>query len=84
MTLNDGPVLQGLRTVVYYVPDLEKAKSWYRTALRATPYFDEPYYVGFSIGGYELGLHPREAGSPGGSGGSNTYWGVANIDDVLS
>jgi hypothetical protein len=46
----------GLRTTIYKVTDLPKAKEWYSKAFRSEPYFDEPYYVGFNIGGYELGL----------------------------
>ncbi|HUS03044.1 MAG TPA: hypothetical protein VMY77_15000, partial [Chitinophagaceae bacterium] len=50
----------GLRTVIYFVRDVEKAKHWYTEAFSTTPYFDTPYYVGFNIGGYELGLHPGQ------------------------
>ena len=46
----------GLRTVIYHVPDLPRAKEWYAKAFGVKPYFDEPFYVGFSVGGYELGL----------------------------
>ncbi len=49
----------GLRTVIYLVPDLESAKEWYTKAFGKGPYFDEPFYVGFEIGGYELGLFPE-------------------------
>jgi len=45
----------GLRTVTYFAPDLEKAKQWYSKVLGVEPYFDQPFYVGFNIGGYELG-----------------------------
>lgn len=50
----------GLRTVVYKVKELNKAKDWYSKAFAQEPYFDEPFYVGFNIGGYELGLQPIE------------------------
>ena len=70
----------GLRTVIYMVPDIEAAKEWYTKAFQASPYFDEPFYVGFNIGGYELGLHPEnEAGAKKG-GNILTYWGVEDID----
>lgn len=42
----------GLRTVVYMVEDLEKAKAWYSKAFNEEPYWDTSYYVGFNIGGY--------------------------------
>ena len=48
-------MFQGLRTVIYRVPDLAKAKAWYTEAFGVAPYFDEPFYVGFQIGGFELG-----------------------------
>jgi predicted enzyme related to lactoylglutathione lyase len=51
-------MFQGLRTVIYHVPDLAQAKVWYSKAFNTDPYFDEPFYIGFSIGGYELGLNP--------------------------
>lgn len=67
----------GLRTVGYKVSDLGKAKEWYTKAFNTEPYFDEPYYVGFNVAGYELGLQPDEA-TTGDS--VITYWGVENIE----
>ena len=51
--------IPGLRTVIYMVPDITKAKEWYAKAFGKEPYFDESFYVGFEIGGYEPGLHPE-------------------------
>ena len=51
--------LQGLRSVVYGVPDLERAKDWYTEALGVKPYVDEPFYVGFIVGGSELALNTK-------------------------
>lgn len=73
------PNFHGLRTLVYFVSDLAKAKAWYAKAFDTEPYFDEPYYVGFNIGGYELGLHPMEGPSKPVGENAITYWGV---DDV--
>lgn len=67
----------GLRTVGYKVSDLEKAKAWYAEAFRTQPYFDEPFYVGFNIAGYELGLQPDDATT---GDNSVTYWGVEDIE----
>src|SRR4249920_1787574 len=50
----------GLRTTIYKVNNISKAKEWYALAFETKPYFDEPFYVGFNIGGYELGLQPEE------------------------
>jgi predicted enzyme related to lactoylglutathione lyase len=69
---------QGLRTITYHAPDLEKAKAWYSSVLGIEPYFDQPFYVGFNVGGYELGLDPDASNTPGGKAGAVTYWGVAD------
>jgi predicted enzyme related to lactoylglutathione lyase len=73
-------MIQGLRTVVYPTPDLSKGKEWYRNVLGQEPYFDEPFYVGFAVGGFELGLIPD--GEPG-AAGVQAYWGVASADTEL-
>lgn len=74
-------MIQGLRTAIYSAPDLEKAKAWYTRILGFGPYFDEPFYVGFNVGGYELGLLPDAKAT--GRGGVTVYWGVADADKAL-
>ena len=71
-------MFQGLRTVIYGATDIAAAKAWYSTVLAVTPYFDEPFYVGFNIGGYELGLDPAAPVGTGAPNGPVVYWGVAN------
>ena len=73
----------GLRTAVYFVDDVEKAKTWYSKALGIKPYFDTPYYVGFNVGGYELGIHPRDEKYPNQLGSVSVYWGVSNIAEAF-
>ena len=68
-------MFQGLRTVIYHVDDLQKAKEWYSYVLGVKPYFDEPFYVGFNVGGYELGLDPDLTGVTTGDA-AVAYWGV--------
>jgi len=75
----DSSMVLGLRTVIYQVPDLAAAKTWYTSAFGITPYFDEPFYVGFDIGGFELGLHPAGSGVTTGNN-AVAYWGVPDID----
>ncbi len=70
----------GLRTTIYKVSDLDKAKKWYAEAFGRKPYFDEPFYIGFNIGGYELGLLPEEANENKKSDSVLSYWGVENIN----
>lgn len=74
----------GLRTAIYHVPDLGRAKQWYSDAFGVEPYFDEPFYVGFNIGGYELGLDPNTDGAKPGAGGSVAYWGVPDLDTAVA
>ena len=76
----------GLRTCIFRVGDrLEEARDWYTKVLGFGPYFDEPFYVGFNVGGYELGLHPEPAGDhPETAVAVNIYWGVANAEAGLA
>jgi predicted enzyme related to lactoylglutathione lyase len=74
----------GLRTVIYHVPDLKRAKDWYSATFGVKPYFDEPFYVGFNIGGYELGLDPDTKNTKPGPGGAVAYWGVPNADAAVA
>ena len=73
-------MLQGLRTVIYGVGDLDAAKKWYSLALGMAPYFDQSFYVGFNVGGYELGLDPNAQIISKVSAGVVAYWGVEDID----
>ncbi len=73
-------MFRGLRTVIYHVGDLDRAKEWYGMVLGIRPYFDEPFYVGFDVGGFELGLQPDEPGVPRASTSVVAYWGVDDAD----
>jgi catechol 2,3-dioxygenase-like lactoylglutathione lyase family enzyme len=66
----------GIRTVIYPAPDLDASKAWFTGLLGFEPYFDQPFYVGFNVGGYELGLDPNADPATG----SQSYWGVSDID----
>ena len=72
----------GLRTVSYKVGDLQKAKEWYTKAFKTEPYYDEPFYVGFNIGGYELGIMPEEKPTTDKVEGGVAYWGVEDINEA--
>jgi predicted enzyme related to lactoylglutathione lyase len=76
-------MVKGLATVIYHVTDLNRAKAWYATAFQQQPYFDEPFYVGFNIAGYELGLDPNQTVTAAGPGGGLAYWRVAEIDSAV-
>ena len=72
----------GLRTQFFYVTDLDQAKAWWSARLGVAPYFDQPFYVGFNVGGYELGLAPANPDDPK-EKGSVTYWGVTDIESAF-
>ncbi|HKV05153.1 MAG TPA: VOC family protein [Candidatus Acidoferrales bacterium] len=71
-------MFQGLRTATYHVKDLARAKAWYSNVLDIKPYFDQPFYVGFNVRGYELGLVPDEGAAAKRSPSGTAYWGVAD------
>jgi predicted enzyme related to lactoylglutathione lyase len=66
-------MILGLRTAIYPVSDLARGKEWYAQVLGQAPYFDQPFYVGFNVGGFELGLLPEGVAS---TTGTQAYWGV--------
>jgi predicted enzyme related to lactoylglutathione lyase len=72
-------MIKGLGTVIYPVPDVNRAKAWYAKAFQQEPYFDEPFYVGFNIAGYELGLNPDQTEQQPGKSGGLAYW---RVDDA--
>jgi len=69
----------GLRTTIYKVADIQAATKWYSEAFNSEAYFDEPFYVGFNIAGYELGLQPEEEVADSKAESVLTYWGVEDI-----
>lgn len=78
-------MLIGLRTVLYPVTDLDAAKAFYSSLLGKQPYFDMPFYVGYEVGGFELGLDPNSPVTPAGQdGGSIACWGVQNVPEAYA
>lgn len=76
---------KALMTTIYPVPDLTRAKAWYATAFGVEPYFDQPFYVGFDVAGYELGLVPAEPPlhAPGNLG-AVAYWGSDDAEAAFA
>ncbi len=65
------------------VGNLDRAKEWYGLVLGIRPYFDEPFYVGFNVGGFELGLQPDGPNVPCASTGVIAYWGVDDANAAV-
>ena len=72
-------LMLGLRTTIYMVENITEATEWYSKVFGVEPYFNEPFYVGFNIGGYELGLHPKEKSTAVKTENVFSYWGVEDI-----
>ena len=72
----------GIRTTIYPVKDLAKAKTLYGELLGIKPTTDQPYYVGFSIDGQEIGLDPGGHGK--GLTGPVCYCAVDDIRKSLA
>jgi predicted enzyme related to lactoylglutathione lyase len=70
-----------LRTIIYPVKDIARAKELYRALLGVEPVMDEPYYVGFDIEGQDVGLDPN--GHAQGMTGPVGYWNVEDINKSL-
>lgn len=67
----------GIRTVIYPVSDLPRAKALFSTLVGAEPVVDAPYYVQFDADGQAIGLDPH--GHRFGQSGPVAYW---HVDDV--
>ncbi len=65
---------QGIKTVIYPVKDITRAKTLFRTLLGVEPYADAPYYVGFKVGDQDIGLDPN-----GHKHGMTAYY---TVDDI--
>lgn len=63
--------------IAIMVADIAAAKDYYTAVLGAEPYVDSPYYVGFRVNGFELGL---AGGTPG---GPVTYVPVEDVDAAV-
>ncbi len=50
---------QGVKTIIYPVKEMARAKLQFRTLLGVEPYGDQPYYIGFKVGDQDIGLVPN-------------------------
>ena len=79
---NKKSLMLGLRTTIYMVSDIVKGTEWYSKAFNTKPYFNEPFYVGFNICGYELGLQAEERDVDSKTENVFSYWGVDDIHET--
>ena len=74
--------VQGIKTVLHPVSDVERAKAVYTALLGVAPQTDSPYYVGFDVGGQHIGLLP--GGGPQGLTAPVAYWHVDDIEAKIA
>ena len=75
-------MLKGLRSAIYPVTDIAAAKQWYEVLVGKPPYFNADAYVGFEVGGFELGLLQSDDGAS--TKGVETLWGVEDAEDAIA
>jgi predicted enzyme related to lactoylglutathione lyase len=68
---------EAMKTIIYPVKDLTRAKQIYGALLGVEPIMDAAYYVGYNVGGQDVGLDPN--GSRQGMTGPVAYW---HVDDI--
>ncbi len=68
----------GIKSVIYPVKDMARAKMQFHTLLGVEPYSDQPYYVGFRVGDQDIGLDPN-----GHKTGMTVYFHVDEIKQGL-
>ena len=71
----------GIKTIIYPVSDISRAKTLFTALVGAAPSTDAPYYVGYTVGNQEIGLDPN--GHREGGPGPICYWHVDDINASL-
>ena len=69
---------KGVKTIIYPVKDMARAKRQFSTLLGVDPYGDQPYYIGFKVGNQDIGLVPN---SP--EAGMTAFYHVDDIQQSL-
>lgn len=54
------PDMNTFDNIVHRVTDLAAAKAFHTAVLDTEPHTDQPYYVGFNVAGFEIGLAPTQ------------------------
>jgi predicted enzyme related to lactoylglutathione lyase len=77
-TFEETNMSPAIRSLVIPVSDLDAAKAVY-SALLGEPHTDQPYYVGYDVGGFEVSLAPGD-----GTGGPVAYVDVEDLDGSIA
>ncbi|MGA2521579.1 MAG: VOC family protein [Acidimicrobiales bacterium] len=71
-----------LQSIVHPVRDLDAAKAIQTALLGVEPHTDQPYYVGFNVGGVEIALDPH--GHDKGLTTPVAYFAVADLEAAVA
>ena len=72
----------GMRTIIYPVKDLDRAKAVFGSLFGLSPTVDEAYYIGYDVGAQHVGLAPN--GHAQGMTGPVGYWHVDDINAAVT
>ena len=53
--------MNSIHSIIYNVADVDAAKAIHTALLGTEPHTDQPYYVGYNVGGVEIALTPQGA-----------------------
>ncbi len=73
-------MFQGLKSITYKVPDIEKAKNWYSKVFDTKPIIDTSFGVIFSVGDSSFGLSPNTNTTIKLDDSVIAYWEVDDVD----
>ncbi len=74
--------VQGIKTVLHPVSDIDKAQAVYTALLGIEPQTVSSFYVGYDVAGQHIGLLP--GGGPQGLTSPVAYWHVDDIEAKLA
>jgi len=73
-----------LKSVVYFVLEIQAAKEWLEKLLKTKPYRSDDYFVGFKVQEYEICLHKIDEKAGEQIGNQVCYWEVENMEDMIT
>jgi predicted enzyme related to lactoylglutathione lyase len=78
-------MLRAIESIVFFVEDIHAAARWYARLLNLSNddvQYENANYAFIQAPGLLIGFHPRDEKSPGGVGGTTSYWSVDDLDHV--
>ena len=73
---------KGIKTIIYPVKDIAKAKAIFGKLAGGKLEMDQPYYAQYNVDGVQIGLDPN--GHAQGMTGPTNYWHVADIKKSIA